>query len=81
MFHISNEGMAAARDEAEASTFSASTDIHPWPYFKGMISFIGVENDSYRMQFLLCVPRTTKIHALKNSTSKLKKHIEVRANF
>ncbi|XP_067286175.1 zinc finger BED domain-containing protein 4-like [Pseudorasbora parva] len=70
--------MAAATDEAEASTSCnvSTDDNHPWPYLKEMFSFAGVQNDSYRMQCLLCLPRTTKISAFKNSSSNLRKHIE-----
>uniref|UniRef100_A0A673N975 BED-type domain-containing protein n=1 Tax=Sinocyclocheilus rhinocerous TaxID=307959 RepID=A0A673N975_9TELE len=57
--------MAAATDEVETSTScNASTDDHPWPYLKEM------------MQCLLCLPRTKKISAFKNSSSNLRKHIE-----
>ncbi|XP_072562952.1 uncharacterized protein [Paramormyrops kingsleyae] len=41
-----------------------------------MFSFADIQNGSYRMQCLLCLPRTTKISAFKNSSSNLRKHIE-----
>lgn len=45
--------MAAANDEAEVGTLSsASTDDHPEPYLKEMLSFADMQNGSYRLYFV-----------------------------
>ena len=54
-----------------------ASDKHPWPYFKEMFTYLGVKDGSYRMKCLLCLPKTTKILAFKNSLSNLKKHVVV----
>ena len=52
-------------------------DEHPWPYLRGMFSYIGVKDSSYRMKCLLCLPKNSEILAYKNSPSNLRKHVEV----
>ncbi|CAB1460423.1 unnamed protein product [Pleuronectes platessa] len=42
-----------------------------------MFAFVGIQDTSYRMKCLLCLPRETEIMAFQNSPSNLKKHIQV----
>ncbi|CAB1448908.1 unnamed protein product [Pleuronectes platessa] len=41
-----------------------------------MFAFVGIQDTSYRMKCLLCLPRETEIMAFQNSPSNLKKHIQ-----
>lgn len=55
-------------------------DSHPsWSYLAKMFGYLGKgENPkTYRMKFLLCLPKCYDIKAFKNSPSNLKIHIEV----
>ncbi|KAK9515925.1 hypothetical protein VZT92_026523 [Zoarces viviparus] len=59
-----------------ATNDGGDEDQHPWPYLRGMFSYVGVKDSSYRMKCLLCLPKATEILAFKNSPSNLRKHIE-----
>uniref|UniRef100_A0A8C6WJZ4 Transposase n=1 Tax=Neogobius melanostomus TaxID=47308 RepID=A0A8C6WJZ4_9GOBI len=50
---------------------------HPWPYLKELFVVVGYKNDSWRMQYILCLPKKHELLAFKNSPSNLKKHIQV----
>ncbi|KAM8721904.1 uncharacterized protein AB9X84_004672 isoform 2-T3 [Acanthopagrus schlegelii] len=71
---------SATEPEPAAETTSIDDndddDEHPWPYLRGMFSYIGVKDSSYRMKCLLCLPKNSEILAYKNSPSNLRKHVE-----
>ena len=50
---------------------------HPWPYLESMFSLVGVNENSYRMKCLLCLPKDCELMAFKNSLLNLKKHIYI----
>lgn len=59
---------------------------HPWPYLKSLFEFSMVKNanstsKSYVFKCLLCLPKTNHITAFNNSTSNLKKHVDVSKHF
>ena len=59
---------------------------HPWPYLKSMFEFAHIKNaDTDKKAFvfkcLLCAPKTNHITAFCNSTSNLKKHVDVSKHF
>jgi len=62
-----------------ASTSAETSDTtlnHPWLYLAKMFAIRSVVGHTYRLQCLLCLPKTTECSAYFNSPSYFKKHIE-----
>ena len=72
-----DDGDSPATSEETNTSRSSSNLVHPWPYLQNMFSFVEKRGESYIMQCKLCVPKKSNISAYKNSTSNLRKHVEV----
>ena len=70
-------GMEEAEEHVDDPSENSRNEVHPWPYISDHFSFVEKRGDSFIRQCKLCVPKKTTISAYKNSTSNLRKHVEV----
>lgn len=66
-----------AADPTESEMPSNSHEANPWPYLSDHFDIKCKKGNSFIMQCKLCLPKTTELAAYKNSTSNLRKHVEV----
>ncbi len=64
-------------EPAESEMLSNSSKTNPWPYLQDHFDFKCKKDNSFIMQCKLCLPKMTELAAFKNSTSNLRKHVEV----
>lgn len=83
---VLNQLPAAPRDHSALScslslvsaiTMSTSSDCHPWPYLENIFRYKRTVGKSVKLQCLLCLPKITELCSFSNSSSNLKKHVEV----
>lgn len=70
-----------AMDDSDAcagpSEYEAESGANPWPYLKDLFEFKRDRGNSFIMKCMMCLPKETELSAYKNSSSNLRKHVEV----